>query len=181
MNSTENERLWVQHSSFTRAYLDQLSRRLRDLGILPRGGRGLNAPDISEHEATAAAVTYATDAPRMTTTYLALEATWSGIGPKSDAVPYDGCQTFGEAMVRILKRPGAHGVAEVCVYRDWPRAVIRMGDGRTYHYGLTGYAEAAAMGFRAVPSALVFHIAESTLDAIGTEMQHPTAGGWVRQ
>lgn len=44
------ERLLAQHGA-TATKLDAVTRRLRDAGRLPKGGRGLNAPDIGAEEA----------------------------------------------------------------------------------------------------------------------------------
>ncbi|MGF7177013.1 hypothetical protein [Azospirillum doebereinerae] len=102
--------------------LDVRTRQLRERAMLPKGGRGLHAPDIGpDHAATIliamAAASKAVDAGARVLDYwgLASVAILDGLG----------AATFHEGLTAVLSDPGLAGRVDcVRVCRSWPEARI---------------------------------------------------------
>ena len=128
MRAREFERAVVAQApqAWSASELDQRTRRLREVGLLPVAGRGLNAPDIlPEH---AAAILISLTANARAERAVQAVGTYAALHPvkRAGAAPFADKATFGEALAAILGDPENRlGVAEVVVCRTWPEATVR--------------------------------------------------------
>lgn len=161
-------------------HLDHLMRSLRAGGLLPLGGRGASAPDLTPHEAAnmllgLATADKPTDGAAMAATYAALRPSWTGntaTGRPDQPRAFAKASTLGDALAAILGNMElALEVEELQVFQNWPRAVIRTKDPqRCGFYGYASHEEAKAAGYRTTPSGPRFHFSASTLQAIAIEI-----------
>lgn len=122
MRAREFESSLIGLSPWRPSEIDQRTRGLRDAGMLPVGGRGLNAPDIEPQHAAAillslAASDRAPDAVDAARTRLEMVP----VEGKSPAAT----QNFATALAAILSDPDYKlKVKRVVVCRTWPEASI---------------------------------------------------------
>ncbi len=165
--------------------IDQRTRRLRELRMLPTGGRGLNAPDLSpEHAATIliamSAAAKATDTNHAVATYATMRPVASEHG-----FDFLGCQSFAEVLELILSSPEtAARIARIVVYRSWPQAdLIWLGaDGaenvqsyRSDNAPQTGFG----FGMYEAVTLTASFLSQLALDLSHTDADLDSQGGWV--
>jgi len=123
MRAREFERSLEVMSPWRASEIDQRMRGLREAGLLPVGGRGLNAPDIEPEHAAAilvslAATERAADAAEAVRAYSAMLLV---AGKRFGETP-----SFGESLAAILGDSADElKVEEVVVCRTWPEAVVK--------------------------------------------------------
>lgn len=113
-------------SGWSKSDIDQRTRRLREMKMLPTGGRGLNAPAIEAKHAANILIALAA-AEKAVETHIAI-ITYAPMVPKS-ATPgkfdFLGCESFADALTKILDTPAvADRIKEISVCRSWPEATI---------------------------------------------------------
>lgn len=129
MRIREFERNLVFSTAWGAAEIDQRTRRLRELGELPVGGRGLNAPEITPRHAAMIliALAAADSAPRTAQVVRDYPSLRSGEGAAGGQ--------FLDALVEILSAPAtAETVRDVRVCRSEASATITMINGDQLHY-----------------------------------------------
>jgi hypothetical protein len=105
VNLRDLERLLVFLMNVSESDLDQRARRLRAARMLPQGGHGVNAPQISaEHAATMLIGVAAAARPGQVCEAVLKYAPMRAECP--DEWGFAGKQTFGEALTHILDTPG---------------------------------------------------------------------------
>ena len=125
-----------QFGPWTASHIDQVARRLREMRMLPIGGRGLSAPDLDwEHVATLilalSAADRAGDAAYDVTRYAPLQSI------NDDYIFHDG-ESVGEVLTSLLilqAEQGGNAIEELTITRSWPTVIIRHEDGRAWQYG----------------------------------------------
>jgi hypothetical protein len=163
------ERLIAEDTGyFTERDLDVRTRKGREEGWLPTGGRGLNAPALTPASATAVLISLASEQACHAT-----EAV-SRLSP----LKADNGQVFAEALAEILAEPrAAAGVAEVELGRNVPTAKVIFLDGRTIEFS-GGVAEAVAIQSEiGIDGTLLVKIAELIEKPVhrGPKMRRPEA------
>lgn len=141
MNARQLERLLVQHGA-PASFLDVVTRKLREAMRLPKGGRGLNAPEIGGDEAAwtllgLAGTDTATQAAHAITRLLELRLP-AGIEPRHS-------REFVSAVQIILGSVEWAGeISEVRVGRSCPHSQIIYRDGHVEHFVLPDVSAHAA-------------------------------------
>ena len=180
MTGKDLERSLASLTPASAAFLDHTGRALRAAGLMPLGGRGVQAPAITaQHAANMLLGTALADAPPqapgLVTTYSALPASWSGhlrTGKPDEIKPFVACETLGEALAAILSNVAlAFEVSEIRINRSWPHAVIvAKNPEHTGYYGFASYEDAKQVGFRTSPCALVFHVPTGSLQHLANDL-----------
>ena len=118
-------------SHWSRSKIDQRTRRLRELRMLPQGGRGLHAPQIAAEHAANLLISLgttdnATEAAIFVMTYAPMiekDGTFLGT-------------SFAETLTALLEDPGWKlGVQEVRMCHSWPEATVLKKDGKIVRFG----------------------------------------------
>jgi len=129
MRVRDLERMLAEHGVGA-AKVDAITRRLRDRGRLPIGGRGPNAPHIGPAEASAILLAVA-GSSKGAEADLRLEKL-EGLGCISAA---NNGVSLGEAVCELLRDPGGlTGLREVRVARTRTAATILFRDGKADEY-----------------------------------------------
>jgi hypothetical protein len=178
VNGKALERWLANHTPCTEAFCDHVARALRPAGLMPLGGRGIQAPRITEEHvvnmltAVAVADTPA-QAPVLVPIYLDLPATWTwnfGTGEPEQPLPYYGHPTFRDAFTALLLDDVYRmKISEVLIYRSWPRVKI-VGKEQIGYYGLIENPAAQAAGLRDTSSGLVFHYSSATIHQLAIDL-----------
>jgi hypothetical protein len=126
MRAREFERDLAILAFWTRSEIDQCTRQLRQAGLLPVGGRGLNAPKITAMHASLILIGL-TASHRAADIADAVEAYGSMPALTS---PLDGAATFGEALASILTNwvelKPKRSINSIVVCSTWPEATINL-------------------------------------------------------
>lgn len=126
MRAREFEKLLalLDPKPWTASEIDQRTRGLRDAGLLPVGGRGLNAPHITaQHAALILISLAATNSAVETVEAVPAYASMEAVGPDT---LFSGQVMFADALGGILAdRYGMMEILEVFICRTWPEAKIK--------------------------------------------------------
>jgi len=128
MRAREFESDLAALSFWTRSEIDQCTRQLRQGGLLPVGGRGLNAPEITpEHAALILIGLSATHTGRSADVLDAVK-TYGPMPPVGEA--FADATSFADAMTSILSSWNALRsvltVHSVVVCATWPEATVNI-------------------------------------------------------
>ncbi|PGH56520.1 hypothetical protein CRT60_16490 [Azospirillum palustre] len=182
MNGKDLERKLSVLVPRTHTQLDHFGRALRAAGLLPLGGRGLAAPEITPQHVANMLIALAVaekpgDAPNAVIGYAAMPVAECDAAADIDAV----ADTFGEALLEILN-PSAAGpeVLSVRICRSWPLAIIETKQGE-YSYGYATNETAREAGFQTWGAREEFRYGAGVLSQIAFELAggNSRRGGWV--
>ena len=166
---------------FRSAEIDHTSRALRAAGLMPIGGRGPHAAQLTaQHVANLIVGMNAPTASRSAE----FVVTWNSTSPADgEAYGFAGCETFGEALTAILEDSNDRlEVANVVINLDWPQAEINLDDGRKFKFGSP--EDARRLGYTTTASHRQFFIGPGALSQIAIHLQEELDGdvtnyGWV--
>ncbi|MCW0235305.1 MAG: hypothetical protein OJJ21_17025 [Ferrovibrio sp.] len=135
-------------SPFSQSTIDHTARQLREAGMLPIGGRGNAAPEITPQHA--ASFLAALAAPRLIEA-ASFAAKINRMKPTNgDEYGFAGARTFGDAFSAILSDDKRRlAVAKVQICRDWPYAAIHFKsemDKPVYEFGFVEKSAAQSEG-----------------------------------
>lgn len=181
MNGKELERKLSVLVPRTHTQLDHFGRALRAAGLLPLGGRGLAAPEITPQHAANMLIALAVaekpgDAPNAVTSYSAM--------PMAECDPAIGAtaaETFGQALLEILTHStSGPNIYSVRICRSWPLAIIETDRGNVT-YGCVSSVDACEAGFQTWGAREEFCYTPGLLSQINYELAggNSRRGGWV--
>lgn len=160
------------------SHIDQAARRLREMRMLPVGGRGPAAPDIDyEHVSTLllalAATDRATDAAFKVTVYAPLQPAEGNAATHGFAA----APNAGEALTTLLQLQAEHEddaiIRELRVCRSWPLVIFEHHDGRIWNYGYIDIKTAKDAGFQTYPVRVECRIPGYALQQLVLDVSEP--------
>lgn len=171
MNAKRLEQWLANMTPVGPAPLVHRTSALRGAGLIPRGARGRNAPDVSLDVAAnvlmSMAAATAAEAPSAVITYSAMV--------EKDG-SFLGCP-FGEAFKDILQHPdNKYEIKEVRICQSWPMATIIRKNGDATRYGPL---DQPAEGFGKAGGYLEMVFRISILCQLGLDLSHKTESGWT--
>lgn len=183
MNSRELENDLASFSTCSPATIDHTARALREAGLLPVGGRGPHAPQLSS--AHVANMLIALGAPRIADVQqftidrinMPHARNWAQYDNDEMPGPFAGAKTFGEALKAILEDPHhKHPVAFVIICKDWPYAAIHIKgrEDKPHEYGYIRFKVARDSGFHTAPIRSEMRINIGVLQQLAMELAGET-------
>jgi len=117
-------RLLLDQQPWSASEIDQRTRGLREAGLLPVGGRGLNAPDITSRHAALILISLAATNRAVQTADAA--RAYASMEPVNPDAPFAGQTMFADALGAILNDPYLElEVSTVVICRTWQEAIIK--------------------------------------------------------
>ena len=166
---------------FRSAEIDHTSRALRAAGLMPIGGRGPHAAQLTAQHVANLLVGMNAPTAAQSAEFV---VTWNSTSPADgEAYGFAGCETFGEALTAILEDSNDQlKVANVVINLDWPQAAINLDNGGKFEFGSP--EDARRLGYATTASHRQFFIGPGVLNQLAIHLQEEldsdaTESGWL--
>lgn len=167
-------------TGWSRSDVDQRTRRLRKMRMLPTGGRGLNAPAIEAEHAANILIALAAAEKAVGVHDAIMNYAPMVTRPRSPGdFDFLGCKSFAETLTKILDTPAvANRIKEISICRSWPEATIiyqtSEGESKQEHYTPAGQSASGCL----VQNNIV--ISGMVLEQFAIDLKQPNEDGeWV--